>query len=87
MLCYARWCNLLLGCVVQYSVLEFVVNTTIVAAMTIVYCLTFTVHQDKIAAGADFVLTQFFYDTQMFIKYLTKCREAHITCPIIPGER
>jgi methylenetetrahydrofolate reductase (NADPH) len=41
--------------------------------------------KDKIAAGADFVLTQFFYDTQMFVKYLARCRAAHITCPIIPG--
>ena len=47
--------------------------------------LWFYYSQDKIAAGADFVLTQFFYDTQMFIKYLARCRAAHITCPIIPG--
>lgn len=50
-----------------------------------VLCLLLELEQDKIDAGADFVLTQFFYDTQMFIKYLARCRAAGITCPIIPG--
>jgi len=41
--------------------------------------------KEKIEAGADFVLTQFFYDTQIFLKYVNKCRAAGISCPIIPG--
>ena len=41
--------------------------------------------KEKVDAGADFVLTQFFYDTQMFINFLERCRAANITCPIIPG--
>jgi len=39
----------------------------------------------KVDAGADFILTQFFYDVDCFKTYVTKCREAGITCPIIPG--
>jgi methylenetetrahydrofolate reductase (NADPH) len=39
----------------------------------------------KIDAGADFILTQFFYDVDVFKEYVTKCREAGIECPIIPG--
>ncbi len=41
--------------------------------------------KEKVNAGADFVLTQFFYDTNVFISYLEKCRQIGITCPIIPG--
>ena len=39
----------------------------------------------KIDAGADFVITQFFYDTDVFINYVNMCRDVGITCPIIPG--
>jgi methylenetetrahydrofolate reductase (NADPH) len=41
--------------------------------------------KEKVDAGADFVLTQFFYDTSAFISYLNLCRAKGITCPIIPG--
>lgn len=41
--------------------------------------------KEKIDAGADFILTQFFYDAHVFIDYVKKCRSAGITCPIIPG--
>ena len=36
-------------------------------------------------AGADFILTQFFYDTSVFISFVTRCRSAGITVPILPG--
>ncbi|CAN0425807.1 unnamed protein product, partial [Scytosiphon promiscuus] len=36
-------------------------------------------------AGADFVITQFFYDTDAFVSFVRRCREVGITCPIIPG--
>lgn len=36
-------------------------------------------------AGADFVITQFFYETDAFLSYMKRCREVGITCPIIPG--
>jgi len=39
----------------------------------------------KIEAGADFVLTQFFYDPLVFLRYLDQCRSNGIKCPIIPG--
>ena len=42
--------------------------------------------KEKVAAGADFVLTQFFYDPQVFLSFLTRCRAAGIECPIIPGK-
>lgn len=39
----------------------------------------------KMDAGADFIITQFFYDTDVFLRYVKKCREYGITCPILPG--
>ena len=41
--------------------------------------------RDKVNAGADFILTQFFYDTAVFIDFVKRCRENDILCPIIPG--
>jgi len=41
--------------------------------------------KEKVNAGADFVLTQFFYDTNVFLSYFEKCRSVGIKCPIIPG--
>jgi len=41
--------------------------------------------KEKIDAGADFIVTQFFYDTDVFIGYVEKCRGIGITCPVIPG--
>ena len=41
--------------------------------------------KEKIDAGADFILTQFFYDANAFINFTRRCRDAGITCPIIPG--
>jgi len=40
---------------------------------------------EKVNAGADLILTQFFYDAQIFIKYVQNCRAHGITCPILPG--
>ncbi|KYQ90902.1 methylenetetrahydrofolate reductase [Tieghemostelium lacteum] len=39
----------------------------------------------KIDAGADFVITQLFYDVDIFVDFVKKCREAGITVPIVPG--
>jgi methylenetetrahydrofolate reductase (NADPH) len=41
--------------------------------------------KEKIDAGADFIITQFFYDVDAFLRYVRKCREIGISCPIIPG--
>lgn len=39
----------------------------------------------QVDAGADFVITQFFYDTEAFLSYVARCRAVGISCPIIPG--
>ena len=39
----------------------------------------------QIDAGADLVVTQLFYDVELFIKFEKDCRSVGITCPIIPG--
>ncbi len=41
--------------------------------------------KQKVDAGADFIITQFFYDIDVFATYVEDCREAGITCPIVPG--
>jgi methylenetetrahydrofolate reductase (NADPH) len=41
--------------------------------------------RDKMDAGADFIVTQFFYDTAVFLRYVRRCREHGIRCPILPG--
>jgi methylenetetrahydrofolate reductase (NADPH) len=41
--------------------------------------------KEKVDAGADFILTQFFYDPAVFINFQRRCLEIGITCPIIPG--
>ncbi len=39
----------------------------------------------KIDAGADRALTQFFFDTDAFLRFLDRARSAGITAPIVPG--
>ena len=41
--------------------------------------------KQKIDTGADFILTQFFYDPVVFIDFVSACRATGIDCPIIPG--
>jgi methylenetetrahydrofolate reductase (NADPH) len=41
--------------------------------------------KEKIDAGADFILTQFFYDPDVFVEFHEQCRSIGINCPIIPG--
>lgn len=41
--------------------------------------------KEKIDAGADFVLTQLFYDVDGFLAWEKQCRAMGIVCPIIPG--
>jgi len=39
----------------------------------------------KVDNGADIIITQLFYDCDIFIDFVKKCREAGINVPIIPG--
>lgn len=41
--------------------------------------------KEKLDAGADFVVTQLFYDVDRFIAWVKDCRSIGITAPIIPG--
>lgn len=41
--------------------------------------------KDKIDAGADFIITQMFYDVPTFLKFIKDCRDIGIDVPILPG--
>jgi methylenetetrahydrofolate reductase (NADPH) len=41
--------------------------------------------KQKIDAGAEYIVTQMFFDNKKYFEFVDKCRAAGINCPIIPG--
>lgn len=41
--------------------------------------------KEKVAAGADFVITQLFFEADTFFRFVEACTAVGITCPILPG--
>lgn len=39
----------------------------------------------KVDAGADYIVTQMFFNNEAYFQFVEKCRDAEIKCPIVPG--
>lgn len=41
--------------------------------------------KEKVAAGAEYVVTQMFFDNKKYFEFVEKCRQSGVKVPIIPG--
>lgn len=41
--------------------------------------------KEKVSAGADFIITQLFFEASAFFRFVKACTEIGISCPILPG--